>query len=243
MLCASLGSSAQDVMEQINAIKLQGGHLTAQYSHEIADSAFSMGARDVLHQLNLKGLGKFTLDEILPIMGHLDMPRGNMVRVFTYLDMAKIQKKDNANGPRETITIQPKFDIIDNTGSTTRPTPPTPVQVQTQYPQPTQSPVSQKVEANTPQAQLARDIMAQKDLTAAMNILKAKKNAGIILDYGAFAKGTNIDEVYIAIFDRTTNAPKTVLTPTTEGKRSNLISKEEDSLSNYHGCKAIWISF
>ena len=49
MLGASLGSSAQDVMEQINAIKLKGGHLTAQYSHEIADSAFSMGARDVLH--------------------------------------------------------------------------------------------------------------------------------------------------------------------------------------------------
>ncbi len=243
ILCACLGSAAQDVMEQINAIKLKGGHLTAQYSHEVVDSAFSMGARDILHQLNLKRLGKFTLDEILPYTGHLDMPRGNMVRVFTYLDMAKIHKKDNANAPRETITIKPKFNLKDNTGSTTPPTPPVPAQVQTQYPQPPQPPVAQRVEANNPQAQLARDIMAQKDLTAVMNNLKAKKNAGIILDYGAFAKGTNIDEVYIAIFDRNTNAPMTVLTPTTEGKRSNLISREEDSLSNYHGCKAIWISF
>ena len=85
--------------------------------------------------------------------------------------------------------------------------------------------------------------MTQKDLAAAMNILKAKKNAGIILDYGAFAKGTNIDETYIAIFDRTTSAPMTVLSPTVDGKRNNLITKAEDSLSNYHGCKAIWISF
>ena len=235
MLCAWIDGSAQDVIAQINAIKLQGGHLTAQYSHEVVDSAFLIGARDILHQLNLKGYGVFKLDEILPKMGHLDMPRGNMTRVFTYLDMSKIQKKDNVNASSETITIQPKFKVNDETVSSTRPNP---VQAQA-----IQQPQIQKMETNNPQAQLAHDIMTQKDLAAAMNILKAKKNAGIILDYGAFAKGTNIDETYIAIFDRTTSAPMTVLSPTVDGKRNNLITKAEDSLSNYHGCKAIWISF
>ena len=245
MLCAWIGSTAQDVMAQINAIKLKGGHLTAQYSHEVADSAFSMGARDILHQLNLKGYGLFTLDEILTKMGHLDMPRGNTVRVFTYLDMGNIQKKDNAGAPTESITIQPKFEVQgeQEVKEVTEVKEVKEVKEVTEVKDNTLSANTQHLTPKTPQEQLAYDIMAQKDLMATMNILKAKKNAGIILDYGAFAKGTNIDEVYIAIFDRTTNAPMTVLSPSVDGKRSNLVSKEEDSLSNYHGCKAIWISF
>ena len=92
-------------------------------------------------------------------------------------------------------------------------------------------------------SRLARDIMAQRDIDAAMNNLKIRKNVGIVLGYGPFAKGTDIDRVYIAIFDRTTKAPLTVLSPVVDGKRTNLVTKVEDSLSNYHGCRAIWISF
>lgn len=237
MSCAWLTGNAQDVMAQINEIKLKGGHLTAQYSHESVDSAYMMGIRDILHQLNMKGYGVFTLDEISSQVGHLDMPRGNMTRVFSYLNLAGISKKANSNTNKETTKIKPKFEVKEeHTTTSTHQTPTTPAQVNVQ-PQP------QKATADDPQTRMARDIMEQKDINAAMNILKAKKNAGIIIGYGPFAKGTNIDEVYIAIFDRTTSAPMAVLSPTTDGKRCNVITKADDTLSNYHGCKAIWISF
>jgi hypothetical protein len=76
-----------------------------------------------------------------------------------------------------------------------------------------------------------------------LNALNAKKNMGQIIDCGPFSKSTNIDEVYIAIFDRNSAAPLAVLSPTINGKRTNLITKSEDSLSNYHGCRAIWFKF
>lgn len=225
---------SQDVMTQINAIKLKGGYITAQYTHELADSAYSMGIRDILHQLNLKGYGVFSLSEISSKIGHLDVKRGNHVRVFSYLSLAEISKKTDANVHSEKVQIQPKFEIKDHNASSAITTTSFQSQVQSQ---------PQKLQADNPQAKMARDIMAQKDLDAAMNLLKAKKNVGQILAYGPFAKGTNLDEVYIAIFDRTTSAPLAVLSPTIDGKRSNLITKSEDTLSNYHGCKAIWISF
>ena len=90
LACSCLTGNAQDVMEQINAIKLKGGHLTAQYNHESADSAFAFGARDILHQLNLKGYGVFTFNEIETKIKHLDMKRGAQVRVFSYLNLSDI---------------------------------------------------------------------------------------------------------------------------------------------------------
>lgn len=237
MACSWLTGNAQDVMEQINAIKLKGGHLTAQYNHESADSAFVFGARDILHQLNLKGYGVFTLSEIETKIKHLDMKRGTQVRVFSYLNLADISKKADAKVASETITIKPKFEVKEEkipTGSHQDSGQSTPSSDRQQ---------AQKALDDTPQTKMAQDIMAQKDIQAAMTILKAKKNAGLILAYGPFAKGTNIDEVYIAVFDRTTSVPIAVLSPTQDGKRSNLITKADDTLSNYHGCKAIWISF
>ena len=238
LLCTWVSGNAQDVMAQINAIKLKGGHLTAQYSHESADSAIAFGVRDVLHQLNLKGYGIFTFDEISSKIRHLDMKRGSLVRVFSYLDLSEISKKANANQPAETVKIKPKFKVKEeNNTISNHPNNEQPTTLSKIQPQP------QSVQGDEPQSQIVRDIMAQKDVNAAMNILKAKKNAGIIIGYGPFAKGTNIDEVYIAIFDRETSAPVTVLSPTSDGKRSNLVTKADDSLSNYHGSKAIWISF
>ncbi len=227
---------AQDVMEQINAIKLKGGHLTAQYSHEFTDSAFAMGMRDILHQLIMKGYGLFTLEEIAPKVRHLDMRRGSQIRVFSYLDLSTINKKAVNGNSSERLIIQPKFEVNEVKDNTPRydkvvPTPPI-----------VTSPSNNNL-VNDPETSLARDIMAQQDINAAMNILKAKKNAGIILSYGPFAKGTNIDKVYVAIFDRTTSAPMAVLSPTKGAIRKNLLTKADDSLSNYHGCKAIWISF
>lgn len=231
---------AQDVMARINEIKLQGGHLTAQYSHEVADSAFMMCVRDILHQLNLKGYGLFTMNELLPKIGHLDVPRGGMFRVFCYLKMSDMSKKDDSNVQRERITIKPKFDVNESNDQSASAAAAIPLQPAPSAPP---TPQQQRVEADVPQTKMAVDIMAQRDLTAAMNILKAKKNAGIIRAYGPFAKGTNLEEVYLAIFDRTTSVPLAVLSPTVNGKRTNLISKTDDSLSNYHGCKGIWISF
>ena len=238
LLCTWVSGNAQDVMAQINAIKLKGGHLTAQYNHESADSAIAFGVRDILHQLNLKGYGIFTFDEISSKIKHLDMKRGSQVRVFSYLDLSGISKKANSNQPAETVKIQPKFKVKEeNNTISNHPNNVQPTTLSKIQPQP------QSVQSDEPQSQIVRDIMAQKDVNAAMNILKAKKNAGIIIGYGPFAKGTNIDEVYIAIFDRETSAPITVLSPTSDGKRSNLVTKTDDSLSNYHGSKAIWISF
>ena len=233
---SGLTCNAQDVMEQINAIKLKGGHLTAQYNHESADSAIAFGARDMLHQLNLKGYGVFTFSEIEKKIKHLDMKRGTQVRVFSYLNMADISKKVDANVANKTITIKPKFEVKEEK-------PNIPYVDNAKLTPSFDRQETQKALDNTPQTKMAQDIMAQKDIHAAMTILKAKKNAGLILAYGPFAKGTNIDEVYIAIFDRTTSVPLAVLSPTQNGKRSNLITKSDDTLSNYHGCKAIWISF
>lgn len=238
LLCTWVSGNAQDVMAQINAIKLKGGHLTAQYNHESTDSAIAFGVRDILHQLNLKGYGMFTIDEISPKIRHLDMKRGSLVRVFSYLDLSEISKKANSNQPAEMVKIKPKFKVKEeNNTISNHPNNAQPTTISKIQPQP------QSVQSDEPRSQIVRDIMAQKDVNAAMNILKAKKNAGIIIGYGPFAKGTNIDEVYIAIFDRETSAPITVLSPTSNGKRSNLVTKADDSLSNYHGSKAIWISF
>lgn len=223
-LMAGSSAAAQDVMQQINAVKRAGGHLTAQYTHASADSAMAMGCRDILHQLNLQGYGLFSLDEVGSKIRHLQIPRGGQVRVFSYLKLTDVSKKRQTAAASSRIVVKPKFEVKEE--KVEKKEKPAPVQRLDDAP-----------------SRLARDIMAQRDIDAAMNNLKIRKNVGIVLGYGPFAKGTDIDRVYIAIFDRTTKAPLTVLSPVVDGKRTNLVTKAEDSLSNYHGCRAIWISF
>ena len=232
--CVQLPLMAQDVMEQINQVKLEGGHLTAQYSHESVDTVFLMGKKDILHQLNMKGLGLFKLDEIDSKVKHLDMHRGNQYRVFSYLKLSDISRKANSHQQEEKLVIVPKFDVKEESSTTTH--------VANNAHKTNEVRNVQQPTEDLP-TQIARDIMNKRDHLAALNALNAKKNMGQVIDCGPFSKSTNIDEVYIAIFDRNSAAPLAVLSPTINGKRTNLITKSEDSLSNYHGCRAIWFKF
>lgn len=234
LCCVQLPLMAQDVMERINAVKQEGGHLTAQYSHESVDTAFLMGQKDILHQLNMKGLGLFQLNEIASKVKHLDIQRGNQYRVFSYLKLSDISRKADSNKQEEKLVIVPKFDVKDESATTTH-------AVNNTHKTNDVQRVQQPTE-DLP-AQIARDIMSKRDHRAALDALNAKKSMGQVIDCGPFSKSTNIDEVYIAIFDRNSAAPLAVLSPAVNGKRTNLITKGEDSLSNYHGCRAIWFKF
>jgi len=92
---------------------------------------------------------------------------------------------------------------------------------------------------------LAQELMSKTDFFAAYEHIQQLKARGVITDYGPLKDSENIDNRYLAIFQKNTRRPVCVLSPVSTGEnRTNLVAGNTDSLANYEDGNhiAIWFN-
>ena len=77
-----------------------------------------------------------------------------------------------------------------------------------------------------------------KDFFELKEIMQPLKEKGEIIDYGKYATAKNPELCYLIIYDPAGNIK--ALLGKGKDKRQNLKTGQEDSISNYRGCGAIW---
>lgn len=222
ILATAASLNAQDVLEQINEIKLNPQYAYGEATHEHEDSAFTAAVYDLI--VNLENKLKQEVNEkiIEKKAKKLSRTRGSKVRVLAYLRMDEIN-----TAPQVSLTP-------DNTTQQARPqnqqTSSMTESVNTsQVMPPATNPAKQAIIAS-----LVTDLMATEDIQSAVNILDTRKRDGSISAWTPYSKTKQPEEMHLLIFDKQYNIPVTVLSPQkANGKRDNLITNKEDSLDNY----------
>ena len=91
-------------------------------------------------------------------------------------------------------------------------------------------------------SQLITDLKARPTIANAFHSFRAKKDLGLVGNYGLMKDVANSDAAYIVIYDADTDELMAILTPSTTGGRRNLITNSPDSYDNYHGKRAFWFT-
>lgn len=228
MMATALSVTAQDVVEQINAIKLDPQYVYGEASHENADTAFMAAVFDLKMNLEVKLKTQLDPGMLKNKVRKLSRPRGKRVKVMAYIRnedvlgippaVPSIPAAPTDEDASEGIVMMP---------SQVPPPPPPPVQT----PQPAPSATT----AATPRlASLVTELMDTEHLQEALMVLEGHKRRGTVPEFAPYAKANHPKDMYLLIFDREYNIPLAVLTPEKpDGKRDNLYKNSEDALSNY----------
>lgn len=94
----------------------------------------------------------------------------------------------------------------------------------------------------TPVPGIVREIMAGNNAEEVWRMFNIKKQNGEIKGFGPCKNVSDIDAMFLSIFDGETQKPKAVLSPQKDGMRTNLVTNSPDDFSNYHGMYAIWFT-
>jgi len=84
------------------------------------------------------------------------------------------------------------------------------------------------------------EIMAVKSFFDLKKVIEPLKQQGIVTDYGKYATMDDPQQSYLIVYDPAGNIRAILGKETEEESRLNLKTKQQDSVSNYRGCGAIW---
>ncbi len=223
--------SAQDIVEKMNAIKLDTQYVYGEASHENADTAFQIALSDLKIYLEVSKRTTVEISKLKRCVQSLSRPRGQRVKVLVY---AKVQ------------------DLL-NTSASAPPTvaAPTPQPAAQPAPQPAQQVAAQpetqaEMSENTQPilGSLVNELMETEHLQEALLVLEAHKKRGTLREIKPYSKAGQPKTMYLLIFDREYNIPLAVLSPEKpSGKRDNLNKRSEESLSDYSDKIAVCFSF
>ena len=213
------GQSPQETMRQMNDIKLDNAFLKAQYTHAIEDSAYMMGAQDLTRQVTSQTGQHYTLAQLTPHFQKLTIKRGSSHMVLVYV------RKSDISPSQPGVTLLDDKQKVQNTN---------------EHLQPQQD--AQTPPITMPISGIVREIMAGNDAEEVWKMFNIKKRNGEIKGFGPCKNISNIDALFLSIFDGETQKPKAVLSPQKDGVRTNLVTNSPDDFSNYHGTYAIWFT-
>lgn len=223
-----------DFVTRMNEIKMSGEYYTAHNRAGTEEEAFEKCVKDIIVLLPP---GQY--DEAFVRKNALRLTKpGSPCRVFVYL------KKGAAPQKKTDMSQQIKFKRDFQPEETEdhyeiKPKPVTP------------KPVSPKPEISSPPttnadksllSRIVNDIQSRPTINNAYNSFKAKKDLGMVSAFGLLNRVSNSDDVYIVIYDATTQELISILSPIQDGSRKNLITDTQDSFSNYHGVNAFWFT-
>ena len=224
MMAATATVSAQDVVEKINAIKLDPQYIYGEASHENADTAFMAALLDL--KINLEAKLKKQLDPgiLKNKVQKLSRPRGQRVKVMAY-----IKNEDVSSLPPAipSIPTEPsKEDALEKIVMK-------PLQVTPSLQTP--PPAAASTAPTMPMlSSLVGELMDTEHLQEALMVLEGHTRRGTVGKFVPYSKAQHPQTMYLLIFDREYNIPLAVLTPEKpNGTRDNLYKNVEDSLSNY----------
>ena len=238
MMATALSVTAQDVVEQINAIKLDPQYVYGEASHENADTAFMAAVFDL--KVNLEAKLKTQLDPgmLKSKVKKLLRPRGKRVKVMAYIKNEDVLSSPPAVPAIPTApTDEDVSEGIVMMPSQVPPPPPPSLQAPPPAPAPV-APVSHGLSS------LVKELMDTEHLKEAMMVLEGHKRRGTVAEFAPYAKAKHPKDMYLLIFDREYNIPLAVLTPEKpDGTRDNLYKNTEDSLSNYSDKIAVCFTY
>jgi hypothetical protein len=208
MLCFHDAQGQSTILEKINEIKSHNDeYYWNEYTHPIADTAIVNAYRRVIISISVHRLEgqEPTLEEMEPLMKHIKMNRGRLVRVFAYV------KKSDVPGER---TNETSLAAVPNTSEP-------PVQA------------VQQPSRFVPEA-FVQKIMQISDFRKVYRFLKEQKSQGQLLQFGGLKEVEEFTSLDLILFDLNSQEMISMLGPENPlGKRINLTNGTEDSLDNY----------
>lgn len=246
-ICDASMLAQDEFVKNMNDIKLSGEYYTAHCRDYSEETAYQICVRDILEQIKLNHQGSY--DEAFVRNKSMRMiNEGKPCRVFVYLkktavsqtmvEDSKLVVKNDI--PTEEVfkrqVIQPAPALEPN------PIQPKVEQVSLPLPQPMKEHAINVEQRERLVLDIVRDLMARNGISKAYDSFKAKKDIGIVSDYGILKNVQDTDFVYIVIYDNDAQAPCAILTPLEGGNRKNLVSGSQDTFSNYHGVAAFWFT-
>lgn len=222
-----------DFVTRMNEIKMSGEYYTAHNRADTEEAAFEKCVKDIMMQLP-PGI----YDEAFVRKNAMRLTKpGGPCRVFAYLKKGTApQKKEEMSQ----IVFKRDLQLEEAEDShEIKPRPDTPKPI---APKPE---IKKAPTANADKSLLTRivnDIQSRPTINNAYNSFNAKKDLGMVSAFGLLNSVSNTDNVYIVIYDATTQELISILSPIQNGSRKNLITDTQDSFSNYHGVNAFWFT-
>lgn len=231
LVCVSV-TAMDERLERINSIKKNPqylyGEITMQTQEEATSMAYELLQKEVFawakHD-NIK-LAVTSPAEINKLADSIMTRRANMYRVFVYIDKhalttgtkdtAAIQKNDTIVVPIDSISTHCDSLVTDDTMKM----------------------IKQHFFGNRKKSDALMRLKEAKNFFELKEIMQPLKEKGDILDYGKYATAKNPELCYLIVYDPAGNIK--ALLGKGKDKRKNLKTGQDDSISNYRGCGAIW---
>ena len=219
---------SQDVLEQINAVKLDPEYVWGEATHEIADSAYEAALEELNLAISSRIQRELDHRDLRKHARRLQRPRGQRIRVLAYIKLSDVMKDAAPVTPPSTSSTKPTINVSVATPSQTPPPPPPPPAIPA---------TSGKL------GTLVGELMATNDLKAALLLLDERKSSGDIASWSPYSKTSHPEGMYLLIYDREYNIPLAILSPeNASGMRRNLSNNTEESLSSYQDKQAVCFS-
>ena len=232
-LCLPLWMSAQeDMRERMNAIKRDADYLWEEVRAEKADEARDDARQGLLIQINAGRSVPLTYADLSDRIQDMQMPRGSKTLWFACIRKSTIggttAAPATAPAPAQTPAPAPVSAPASSPASA-------PAQAQTQAQ--TQAPATSTVGGTS--ARVVMSLIGREMITEVYKCLQEYKQEGSIQDMGPSYPSKVADDVYVVLYgkDRTVQA---IFTPKADGTRRNILTDNNDDISNYSNCGAVW---
>ena len=224
----------QDVVEQMNNIKLDKSYVYGQATHENADSAYMEAMNDLILSMEARTKEKVDVKQVRTKAQKLSRQRGNRVQVMVY-----VKVEENASSPAAANIAEPTANIAEPTANIAEPTATVEPSVKTS-PQPAAA-SSINYGENKRLAPLVKELMSVDNMEAVIYILNARKRSGTVADWAPFHEAEHPERMFVLVLDPQYNIPLAVLSPENDkGLRYNITdNNKEESLSLYKGHRAL----
>lgn len=251
LLCAfslSLFAASHDdetIKAKINAIKTDEAFLGAEATREDEAEAYHEAVADVHFYFNQMMISQqrdtVSLQQIHSCLRSLSHSRGDMVRVFAYVRIEDVLKSPVPKSESESVVSGDAMDPVP-----THPVDSVPARPQAQDPPASKSQAQTITSASDLAVQTTSGILdvimtlrQVQMMGDALSVLRKFQSEGKVQ---AYEQVHSLNDVvagrYLIVCDQQKQI-KALLEVQTDAVR-NIVTKQQDSLSNYRGCLAFW---
>ena len=216
----------QDVVTQMNNIKLDKSYVYGQATHENADTAYMEALNDLILSMEARTKEKVDVKQVRTKAQKLSRQRGNRMQVMVYVKVEENTSSPAANNAAAANHAEPAANIAEPTATVEPSVKPSP--------QPAAA-SSINYGDNKRLAPLVKEMMSVDNLEAVIYILNARKRSGTVADWAPYPEAEHPERMFVLVLDPEYGIPLVVLSPENDkGMRYNITdNNKEESLSLY----------
>lgn len=258
MLLSAPLSAQENVPEQMNQVKLDGRYVYGEATDENAAQAFDDAVYDLAYAVECGNGMVVDIERLKQNVEKMSYLRGKKTCMLVFIKkeiLASCSGTDTlplarTSPPAPTAgTSKPSIQV------TLRPGPPAAAAPAPMASAPKAAPQTPAALTGSPSGDaaatgtgkkaepLARELLGMENAVVAYEKLCQKKRQGLVADVGLPKDARNLEQVYVVVFDKSTELPLAVLSPVkANGLRDNLDDGSETSLSRFGGIRMVWFS-